>query len=177
MHASVPRAFQGNWAMALAARGPGANGTGTLCHVESLNLQVSPRSVRPLAPPKRTSPDWNGASGAHCRGAGEFATDKADQASPSNVHVSLRSSSASTLHPFDETRPGISRAGPGGAPGSVACVESQFPKRILIEEAVDIGALSRLGPGDGGEVEQLMLGPPGEQAEDIAEVGPGLDAA
>jgi hypothetical protein len=81
-----------------------------------------------------------------------------------------------TSYPFDETRPGISRAG-AGPPRSVATVERQLPKRIPFEKAPDLVELSRLGPSDRREVEQSMLGPLRQQAEDVSQVGPGFHAA
>jgi hypothetical protein len=47
----------------------------------------------------------------------------------------------------------------------------------VVEEYTDIVALTCLGPSDGREVEEAMVWPAREQAEDVAQVRPWFDAA
>jgi len=74
-------------------------------------------------------------------------------------------------YPFDETRPSVCRE------RSVARVEREFSERILLEERLHVGALTRFVPGDGSEIEETMLGPAREETEDVAQIGPRLDVA
>src|SRR5271167_1101360 len=53
--------------------------------------------------------------------------------------------------------------------------EDGAPVDVAREGALGPRQLDRVGPVGGGELEDSLLGPPGEQAQEIAQVGPGLE--
>jgi hypothetical protein len=48
---------------------------------------------------------------------------------------------------------------------------------MLLKQPTDVVALAGVLPVDGSELEQSVLGPGGQQTEDVAQVRPGLDVA
>src|SRR5579863_1224602 len=66
---------------------------------------------------------------------------------------------------------------PRGSRASAARVEREASERVGVEQGLDVVEGSGLVPVEGCEIEQTVLGPTREQAEDVAQVRPGLDIA
>ena len=58
----------------------------------------------------------------------------------------------------------------------VELAERDLPVDVGVEPLLSVSVLQGLVPVGGSELEDAVLGPTGEQAEDVAHVGPGLDA-
>jgi hypothetical protein len=78
------------------------------------------------------------------------------------------------LYPFDESR---RRDVVAGAVNSGARVERKPTEEIRVQESSNVVVFAGLVPIERREIEETVLGPSREQAEDVAQVRPWLDVA